>query len=339
MTDDRIVNGGAQPEDDDPHFTFRPERLDEMIGQDDVRDQLAVFIQAARERKEALEHALLVGPKGLGKTTLGSVIANELGVGFKRTGGQVLERLELSQILTSLEPGDVLFIDEIHRVNIRVQEILYPAMEDFTIDLVIGQGGPGARAVHVPLPKFTLIGATTKEGLISGPLRDRFGVHVRLNFYAPEDLGKIIDRDAGFLKVEVEPEGREEISRRARGTPRIAKRYLRRIRDYALVRGEGVVTRDIAAGTLDMLGVDPLGLDEMDRRIMQAIVDRGGFAGLNTIAAAVSEDERTIEDTYEPYLIQIGFLSRTSRGRSLTAKAYRHIGLAPPPVEPQDSLF
>jgi Holliday junction DNA helicase RuvB len=336
---DRIVNPAMQAEDEGQHFTFRPERLDEMIGQDDIRDQLSVFIEAARERKEPLEHALLVGPKGLGKTTLATVIANELDVGFKRTGGQVLERLELSQILTSLEPGDVLFIDEIHRVNIRVQEILYPAMEDFTIDLVIGQGGPGARAVHVPLPKFTLIGATTKEGLISGPLRDRFGVHVRMNFYAPEDLGKIIDRDGSFLKVDIEPAGRDEIARRARGTPRIAKRYLRRICDYALVRGDGVVTLDIAEKTLDMLGVDPLGLDEMDRRIMHAIIDRGGFAGLNTIAAAVSEDERTIEETYEPYLIQIGFLSRTSRGRSLTARAYRHIGIEPPPEEDLNSLF
>ncbi len=336
---DRIVNPAMQPEDEGQHFTFRPERLDEMIGQDDIRDQLSVFIEAARERKEPLEHALLVGPKGLGKTTLATVIANELDVGFKRTGGQVLERLELSQILTSLEPGDVLFIDEIHRVNIRVQEILYPAMEDFTIDLVIGQGGPGARAVHVPLPKFTLIGATTKEGLISGPLRDRFGVHVRMNFYAPEDLGTIIDRDGSFLKVDIEPAGRDEIARRARGTPRIAKRYLRRICDYALVRGDGVVTLDIAEKTLDMLGVDPLGLDEMDRRIMHAIIDRGGFAGLNTIAAAVSEDERTIEETYEPYLIQIGFLSRTSRGRSLTARAYRLIGIEPPPEEELNSLL
>lgn len=334
---ERIVNVDALPEEEAIDYTLRPTRLSEVIGQEGVKEQLSVFIRAARERKETLEHVLLVGPKGVGKTMFAHLIASELGVGIRTTLGPVLERLELSQILTSLNRGDVLFIDEVHRVSVKAQEILYPAMEEFVLDVVIGQGGPGARPVRIPLPRFTLIGATTKEGMLSGPLRDRFGVRLRLDYYTVEELSRIIERDARLLGVAVEPEGVMEIASRSRGTPRVAKRLLRRVRDYATVKGEGVVTARIARDTLDILGVDPLGLDEMDRRILKSILERDGFASLNTIASAVSEDERTIEDTYEPYLIQIGFLSRTPRGRSLTRKAYEYLGVVP--NEHQRSFF
>lgn len=335
--EERAVNVDALPEDETTDYTFRPTRLAEVIGQEGVKGQLAVFIGAALERKEPLEHVLLVGPKGLGKTMFAHVIASELGVGIRPTLGPVLERLELSQILTTLNDGDALFIDEVHRVAVKAQEILYPAMEDFALDIVIGQGGPGARPVRVPLPRFTLIGATTREGMLSGPLRDRFGVRLRLEYYTLDELGRIIARDARLMSVRVEPDGVAEIASRSRGTPRVAKRLLRRVRDYATMKSDGVVTATIARDTLDTLGVDALGLDEMDRRILKSIVEREGFASLNTIASAVSEDERTIEDTYEPYLIQIGFLSRTSRGRSLTRKAYGYLGVAPP--DRQQDLF
>lgn len=334
---ERVVNTGTLPDEETTDYTFRPTRLSEVIGQEGVKEQLSVFIRAALERKEPLEHVLLVGPKGLGKTMFAHVIASELGVGIRTTLGPVLERLELSQILTTLNDADALFIDEVHRVNVKAQEILYPAMEDFALDIVIGQGGPGARPVRIPLPRFTLIGATTKEGMLSGPLRDRFGVRLRLEYYTLSELCRIIERDARLMSVRVESDGTAEIAGRSRGTPRVAKRLLRRVRDYATVRGEGVVTAAIARETLDTLGVDELGLDEMDRRILRSIVERDGFASLNTIASAVSEDERTIEDTYEPYLIQIGFLSRTPRGRSLTRKAYEYLGLAP--NERQRALF
>ncbi|MBM3215837.1 Holliday junction branch migration DNA helicase RuvB [Candidatus Poribacteria bacterium] len=334
---DRLVNGDQLAEDNGQDYTFRPRRLNEIIGQEGVRDQLAVFIGAARERGEPLDHVLLSGPRGLGKTTFAHVIAHELGSNIRTTVGPVLERLELSQLLTTMEKGDVLFIDEVHRVNIRAQEILYPAMEDFALDIVLGQGGPGARPVRLPLPRFTLIGATTKEGLLSGPLRDRFGVRLRLDYYAEESLRQIIARDARLMSVTLAPGGAEEIAGRSRGTPRVAKRLLRRIRDYAMVHGDGTITQEIARDTLETLGVDELGLDEMDRRILQCIVARDGIASLNTIASAVSEDERTVEDTYEPFLIQIGFLSRTSRGRSLTRRAYDYLGVAP--SAEQDLLF
>jgi len=326
---ERLVNGTKLPDDETPDYTFRPTRLSEVIGQEGVKEQLSVFIRAALERNEPLEHVLLVGPKGLGKTMFAHIIASELGVGIRTTLGPVLERLELSQILTTLNEGDVLFIDEVHRVSAKAQEILYPAMEDFALDIVIGQGGPGARPVRIPLPRFTLIGATTREGMLSGPLRDRFGVRLRLEYYTLNELCQIIERDARLMAVPVEPEGVTEIASRSRGTPRVAKRLLRRVRDYATVKGNGVITGSIARETLDTLGVDRLGLDEMDRRILKAIVEREGFASLNTIASALSEDERTIEDTYEPYLIQIGFLSRTPRGRSLTQKAYAYLGITP----------
>ncbi|MDA1192340.1 MAG: Holliday junction branch migration DNA helicase RuvB, partial [Candidatus Poribacteria bacterium] len=310
MNDERTLTPDELDEDARTDYALRPKRLDEMIGQAAVRDQLDVSIRASKERAEALDHTLFVGPQGLGKTTLAQIIANEMDVGIHQTVGTVLQRLELSSILTSLEEGDVLFIDEIHRVRSDVQEILYPALEDYSLDIVIGQGGPGAKPVRIPLPRFTLVGATTREGMLTGPLRDRFGLHLRLDYYAVSELCAIIERDARLLNIKIESAGTEEIARRARGTPRIAKRQLRRIRDYAVVRGDGVVTETIARSTLDTLGVDELGLEDMDRRIMASIAERGGYAGLTTVAAAVSEDERTIEDTYEPYLIPIGVLTK-----------------------------
>lgn len=327
-TSERLTSTEEQPEDERTHHTFRPRSLDEFIGQEEMRDQMSVFIRAAQQREESLDHTLLVGPKGLGKTTLAEIAANEMGVGFTRAIGSNIERLELVSILSGLnqDGSHVLFIDEIHRVNQRTQELLYPAMEDYFLDIVIGQGGPGARPVRLPLGSFTLIGATTREGLLTGPLRDRFGIRLRLDFYSAEELAEIIQRDAALFQICVEADGAAEIAKRARGTPRIAKRYLRRIRDFADALGDGVITYDLARGALDRLGVDSIGLDETDRRIMHAIIERGGYAGLNTIASAVSEDARTIEDVYEPFLIQIGFLSKTQRGRSLTPQAYVHLG-------------
>jgi Holliday junction DNA helicase RuvB len=310
-----------------PEENVRPRKLDEFIGQVDLRTNLDVFIRAARERERSLDHTLFYGNPGLGKTTLARIMASELGVNMVSTSGPVIERSgDLAAILTNLERGDILFIDEIHRMPPTVEEVLYPAMEDFQIDLVIGSG-PGARTVKLDLEPFTLVGATTRLGLLTSPLRDRFGCIFRIEFYSPEELGRIVERSAAILGVEVEPEGALAIGRRARGTPRIANRLLRRVRDYALVHGTGVVTRELAESSLERLDVDQYGLDNMDRKILTLMVEHfnGGPVGLKTIAAACAEEVRTIEDIYEPYLIQCGFLKRTPRGRVATAKAYQHL--------------
>lgn len=310
-----------------PEENVRPRALSEFIGQEDLRTNLDVFIRAARERERPLDHTLFYGNPGLGKTTLARIMASELGVNMVSTSGPVIERSgDLAAILTNLERGDILFIDEIHRMPATVEEVLYPAMEDFQIDLVIGSG-PGARTVKLDLEPFTLVGATTRLGLLTSPLRDRFGCIFRIEFYTPDELGRIVERSAGILDVEVDPEGALAIGSRARGTPRIANRLLRRVRDYALVHGDGVVTRELAESSLERLDVDEYGLDNMDRKILTLMVENfnGGPVGLKTIAAACAEEVRTIEDIYEPYLIQCGFLKRTPRGRVATAKAYQHL--------------
>ena len=312
-----------------PEENVRPRRLADFIGQDDLRSNLDVFIRAATERERPLDHTLFYGNPGLGKTTLSRIMASELGVNMVATSGPVMERSgDLAAILTNLERGDILFIDEIHRMPATVEEVLYPAMEDFQIDLVIGSG-PGARTVKLDLEPFTLVGATTRLGLLTSPLRDRFGCIFRIEFYTPEELGRIVERSAAILDVEVDPEGALAIGGRSRGTPRIANRLLRRVRDYALVHGDGVVTKEIAESSLERLDVDPYGLDNMDRKILTLVVENfnGGPVGLKTIAAACAEEVRTIEDIYEPYLIQCGFLKRTPRGRVATPKAYQHLKL------------
>lgn len=316
--------GKKHPQVDD---TIRPQRLNDFIGQEDVRANLSVFIQAAKERGKALDHTLFSGNPGLGKTTLAQIMASELGVNMVSTSGPVLERVgDLAAILTNLARHDILFIDEIHRMPATVEEILYPAMEDYKIDLIIGQG-PGARTVKIDLEPFTLVGATTRVGLLTSPLRDRFGCVFRLEFYSPEELSRIVLRAAGILGVKVTEEGAWAIGRRSRGTPRIAGRLLRRIRDYAVVSGQGVVDKKLAEDSLDRLDVDPHGLDQMDRKILSLIVNQfsGGPVGVKTIAVACSEEARTIEDIYEPFLIQCGFIKRTPRGRVATAKAYQHL--------------
>nr|WP_321258022.1 Holliday junction branch migration DNA helicase RuvB [uncultured Pseudodesulfovibrio sp.] len=312
-----------------PEENVRPRSLGEFIGQQDLRSNLDVFIKAARERERSLDHTLFYGNPGLGKTTLARIMASELGVNMVSTSGPVIERSgDLAAILTNLERGDILFIDEIHRMPATVEEVLYPAMEDFQIDLVIGSG-PGARTVKLDLEPFTLVGATTRLGLLTSPLRDRFGCIFRIEFYSPEELGRIVERSATIIDVKVDPEGALAIGRRARGTPRIANRLLRRVRDYALVHGDGVVTKEQAESSLERLDVDQYGLDNMDRKILSLMVENfnGGPVGLKTIAAACAEEVRTIEDIYEPYLIQCGFLKRTPRGRVATAKAYQHLKL------------
>lgn len=312
-----------------PEENVRPRRLSDFIGQEDLRDNLNVFIRAATEREKALDHTLFYGNPGLGKTTLARIMASELGVNMVSTSGPVIERSgDLAAILTNLERGDILFIDEIHRMPATVEEVLYPAMEDFQIDLVIGSG-PGARTVKLDLEPFTLVGATTRLGLLTSPLRDRFGCIFRIEFYSPHELGQIVQRSASILDVEVEEEGALAIGSRARGTPRIANRLLRRVRDYALVHGDGRITKELAESSLERLDVDQYGLDNMDRKILSLMVENfnGGPVGLKTIAAACAEEVRTIEDIYEPYLIQCGFLKRTPRGRVATAKAYQHLKL------------
>jgi Holliday junction DNA helicase RuvB len=326
LTGKRIIEGEKQLDDVQPDVSLRPQKLDEYIGQEQVKKSLGVFIQAALQRGEALDHVLFHGFPGLGKTTLAYIIANEMGAGIKTTSGPVIERSgDLAAILTSLQAGDVLFIDEIHRLNHAVEEILYPAMEDYQLDLVIGQG-PGARSVKIDLPRFTLVGATTRTGLLTPPLRDRFGVLLRLEFYSPEELVTIVQRSAGVLGIGIDDAGALELGRRSRGTPRIANRLLRRVRDFSEVGGHAVVTEDIAGKALDMLAVDRFGLDEMDRRILLTLIDKfqGGPIGLDTLATAVCEEKTTLEDVYEPFLIQSGFLMRTPRGRMATAAVYEH---------------
>lgn len=322
----RLVSPAPQTREPTNENVLRPRSLDEYIGQEQVRKSLAIFIQAAIGRREPLDHVLFHGFPGLGKTTLSYIIANEMGAGIKVTSGPVIEKQgDLAAILTGLQEGDVLFIDEIHRLNHAVEEILYPAMEDFQLDLIIGQG-PGARSIKMDLPRFTLVGATTRTGLLTPPLRDRFGVVLRLEFYSPEELVTIVQRSGRILGMEIDDSGALELGRRSRGTPRIANRLLRRVRDFAEVGGHAVIDRKVADDALIMLGVDQFGLDDMDRRIMLTIIDKfdGGPIGLETLATVVCEEKNTLEDVYEPFLIQSGFLKRTPRGRMATVKAYEH---------------
>ena len=326
---DRLVAGSQSSDEKIFDRAIRPKTLNEFIGQDNVREQMQIFIEATKNRQESLDHVLIFGPPGLGKTTLAHIISHELNVNLKQTSGPVLEKAgDLAAILTNLEPNDVLFIDEIHRLNAVVEEVLYPAMEDFQLDIMIGEG-PAARSIKLDLPPFTLVGATTRAGLLTSPLRDRFGIVQRLNFYDANDLTKICNRSAGILNLNIEPHGSEQISERARGTPRIVNRLLRRVRDYAEVKADGIISKSIAVAALDMLEVDPNGFDPMDRKLLLAIIEKfdGGPVGIESLSAALGEERGTIEDVIEPFLIQQGFLMRTSRGRVATKNAYLHFGI------------
>ncbi|HDR6313854.1 Holliday junction branch migration DNA helicase RuvB [Bacillus cereus] len=332
--DERLLSGESAYEDSDLEYSLRPQTLRQYIGQDKAKHNLEVFIEAAKMREETLDHVLLYGPPGLGKTTLANIIANEMGVNVRTTSGPAIERPgDLAAVLTALQPGDVLFIDEIHRLHRSIEEVLYPAMEDFCLDIVIGKG-PSARSVRLDLPPFTLVGATTRAGALSAPLRDRFGVLSRLEYYTVDQLSEIVERTAEVFEVEIDSLAALEIARRARGTPRIANRLLRRVRDFAQVRGNGTVTMEITQMALELLQVDKLGLDHIDHKLLLGIIEkfRGGPVGLETVSATIGEESHTIEDVYEPYLLQIGFLQRTPRGRIVTPLAYEHFGMEMPNV-------